>query len=276
MTLIDYTFYLTTLSIIRFIGGIVFLDFYFKYKDRKFILITLAFALLAVSPAIQIFLPDTATMLLENSNQNIFSELLFILSEVMVTLCIFILIFILISYIRYVKKTVLVMGSSIIFLLPFILFPFIKFKGDFYFSQIIDLLLIVIAGIIIIINLKQFRVIAANVPIFFLVNIVVIFTNLSLGIIELRDVELEMITRIALSFITPFTFIHLEYNLLGNQKDKLKDNYSHNLSNILQIVSGRIYVISNAKNNEESENELNKLQSDVEDISDLINKIRKI
>lgn len=276
MTITDYSFYLAIHAFIRFIGGIVFLDFYFKYRYKRFLLLTFAFVLFTLNPAIQFNLPSLDELILEEANLQLTSKFIFIFSEILMTISVFLFGIVIMNYVKRIKTNIVIGGTSIIIFIPIALFPFISFEECFYLTQIQDLLIIFLILYCIIKNNKQYKKIANNVPIFFLITIIVVLLNLIITLFYLALEDLELLSRIGLTFLVPFVFIHLEYNLLGNQKAILKDNYSHNLSQILQISSGRFYLMLNAENEEEINKEIKNLQTDFEEISFLINKIRKI
>ena len=57
-------------------------------------------------------------------------------------------------------------------------------------------------------------------------------------------VIIEFVTKLLISFLLPILFVNFEYNLIGLQKYKLKDNYSHSMSQLLQVIIGENYHIS--------------------------------
>jgi hypothetical protein len=80
---------------------------------------------------------------------------------------------------------------------------------------------------------------------------------------------------IAHIFLILFT-VHLEYLSINKKKDDLKDKYSHNLGNILQVLFGIEYFIKNNVNINEIEDSMGLFKNKLEEASKLIKEIRKL
>lgn len=72
-------------------------------------------------------------------------------------------------------------------------------------------------------------------------------------------------------------FIHLEYNISNERKNQLKDKYSHNLGNIMQVIYSSSDIVKRIANLEKPEREkLDLLERKCKEASNLINEIRDI
>jgi signal transduction histidine kinase len=72
-------------------------------------------------------------------------------------------------------------------------------------------------------------------------------------------------------------FIHLEYSINLRQKNQLKDNYSHDLGNIIQIINGAIFILESQSNlNEKNKANLEIVQKNSNKASELIKMIRNL
>jgi hypothetical protein len=81
----------------------------------------------------------------------------------------------------------------------------------------------------------------------------------------------------AISFVVPFVFVNLEYNLVGTQKFHLKDKFSHNLAQLLQIISGEHYLITTkVTDREELQESIENIDSSLKEIEALITLIRDL
>ena len=270
-----YSFILLILGFIRFMGGLIFLEFYIKYKTNRFLLLTLAFTLFALNPLIQIFLPSIDEMV-SVDDPFIYDKIIFIFSELLLAVAVLLFVGIILLYSRRFNTKYLFYGSILIVVIVTLLYPFLSFIELFYLIQIIDLLLIISVVPTVIYYRENLMRIAENIPFFVTLNIVIIVINLLTTFVDVLSF-IEILTRIGYTFVTPFTLLHLEYHLVALEKYELKDKYSHNLAQLLQLSSGRIYMMcKNREIDSVVEQGLNDLQDDLDQINDLIVKIRKI
>jgi signal transduction histidine kinase len=265
-----YVYYLVLLSIIRFLGVIIFFDFYRKERRIRFIAQTGAFLFLAMSPLIEFFILDLSDIELYN--------FIFLISEIFSILGIFILALIFFDYVSdYDKKIELAIGTLIstgLILLYFVV-PF-----DFLYLIIQFILLVIIASVFVhaIYNRTRFLTLTSNSIYFFIVIAILIVFNLLLSI-DPFILELEILlslSTISLSAFGIFIFVHLEYTLLLTQKNLLKDNYSHKLAQILQAIMGRVELAKRDVDSMDVESHLNEAMDDCTKGSNLLYKIREL
>ena len=71
--------------------------------------------------------------------------------------------------------------------------------------------------------------------------------------------------------------IHLEYNISIERQNQLKDKYSHNLGNIMQVIYSSADLFKRiAKIENDDEDKLNLIETKCKEAANLINEIRKI
>ena len=79
------------------------------------------------------------------------------------------------------------------------------------------------------------------------------------------------------SILVVFVIIHFEQGITNNYKASLKDTYSHEIGNIMQIIVGTVALL---KYNEESASErqknIEKITEKCEETSQIIKNIRKL
>jgi hypothetical protein len=270
-----------SLAFIRIIGGIAFLDFYFQNKNNRFLQLTIGFFLFAVSPAVQSFFPVLEEIIADPMLISEEMKFIFILGEVIMSIGIYILVTIFISYSTTISNKSKILGLTPVIILPIILYPILLFEITFYLTQAIVLVLILGVAVFIFKHREEIQQIAKNSSIFFLGTIVVAVTNIILVLPIFGSIEffvtLELLTRIGVSLMVPLIFVHFEYNLLSVEKSTLKDQYSHDLAQFVQTANARVYLISNNdKIDEKTKETLKDIESDHMKIGELIKRIREI
>ena len=263
-----HDFYLISLILLRLIGTVVFIDFYLRQRYLRFLFLILASLLLTISPLVDIILPQDSLMY----------KPVLILSEVVVLIAIFFYVSIFFNYIKqYSKKNHLII-LTIITILPVISYLLVDFEPTFILIQIE-------AGIIIssifpfaIINRKKLIVMSSNSLYFFIISGLLVLTNLFLSIINfIIDVKFAMdLTTIMITFFVFLVFIHLEYNLIAVHKFIMKDNYSHNMTQYLQLLVGRLHLASHTNDQEKVIELIDQMMEDCDEMKNLIYQIRRI
>ncbi|MFW9997071.1 MAG: hypothetical protein ACFFD4_33820, partial [Candidatus Odinarchaeota archaeon] len=250
-------------------------------REKRFLLLTAGFILFAASPAVQMFTPTLDELSSEPDLFPLEVKLFFIAGEICMIAGIYLLAVIFISYTSPIIRQYAWTGLIITIIIPIILYPFLDFELTFYLTQIIMLIIIMGLVLYIIYSRKPLQDIAKNVPLFFTITIVTGIMNiiLTLPLFDYSELimTLELVTRIGVSFLVPFVYVHLEYNLVAVEKDTLKDRYSHDLAQLVQVASARLHLMSkNDEISEEVKTTLEKVQSDHMKIGELIKLIRKI
>jgi hypothetical protein len=94
---------------------------------------------------------------------------------------------------------------------------------------------------------------------------------------EIFSVMIDYTFAIIVAIIIIILTIHLEYNIMHEEKNKLIDKYSHDLGNIMQTIYSTCQLMNRKEKNDERLDELEKLQSEkLKEASKLIKEIRKL
>lgn len=70
--------------------------------------------------------------------------------------------------------------------------------------------------------------------------------------------------------------IHLEHNIANQEKFQLKDTYSHNLGNIIQVIFSASLLSEMDKTAEGESEKLQLIQKKCNEASEIIKEIRKL
>lgn len=261
---------LITLAIVRFLSAAVFYDFYLRsHKKKRLLLLTLGFLVLGVSPmAWYVSLLVTAQPM---------TDLLFVLSGVFASVGTLFVLTNLISYFYQVNLNYFLLGTSLLVLVPlfFLLLGFLELSQIFTISSQY-LCIFAVAGLYLL-HHRFVRDVGGNVIYLFYVLILVASVQLIGFFQEGILTEYLRILTIILSFVIVLIFFSLENSLLQHEKNLLKDKYSHNLSNLLQIVIGVIQVTEqSAKLTKDEKKHLQLALDKLGDAGDVINLIREV
>ena len=144
----------------------------------------------------------------------------------------------------------------------------------FYLVQAMMFVIVLSLIPLIIKKWEVFKRIANSAPVFIIITILVALSN---NVFTFFDndiiVLLELLTRLGISFILPFVFVNLEYNIVAIQKFQLKDTYSHDLGQLLQKVSAITYLIESGQ---ELETNFEEINQSMENIGELLELIREL
>ncbi|MFX1567979.1 MAG: hypothetical protein ACFFCV_06400 [Promethearchaeota archaeon] len=272
------------LIIIRIIGLGVSFEFYYDIKKNKFILFIISWILWILSTLlalISIFWED------QTINQ------LFLILNVLFT-SLGVIFYIWGIYVYFISINPRLM---LIFL---ILFTIIAFILHFTINSLTAILFMVIGFNIVLIStyiipplkITQFKNYLGksirwyySVLVFLLPYIIIsIYTSLlgySYGLYESNNIIMILLYYIPINFISIILIIlliHLEYGISTSEVYDLKDKYSHDLGNILQVISTASEISNNKENFQKEilEEMKDLLQHKVKEASNLIKEIRDL
>ena len=276
----DSTYFslLAILAFFRFLGGILFLDFYFRYKEKRFLVITSAFVLFSLTPAIQFFLPTYDSLLSVISADQASFELIYVLSEIMTSIAVLGFVLVTMSYVIVVNHKQALLLAIAFVLIPMFIFFLDFFALAFLATQVINFLIITSLIPLVFKKWNSFQKFTQYTPIFILVALIISILNLFFTFFD-SDMMIwfEIVTRMAITFIVPFVLINLEYNLIAAQKFQLKDKYSHDLAQVLQIITAEHYLISAGVSDKiDLQENIKKIDSSLDEIVALITLIREL
>jgi hypothetical protein len=264
------------------IGLGVSLDLFFSIRKKRFIAIVAGWGIWVIAS----FLPIIHDYFIQN-------RLLLVLNATLSgegLLLIFLGIF---SYF-YLLKGKLVFSISIIYLIIPITLDFcLGEEIALFVSVLLHLLTYVIIFFgVIRTNEEMQQVFSKGVKFFYLTVGTVLLTivtiialnitveDYSFGLynsVNNRAVIINYSLAIFLTVIILILFIYIERGIIADDKFQLKDKYSHNLGNLLQILLSAISLteLDQLSTNEKTEN-MALIQSKIKEASDLLNEIRQL
>ncbi len=259
---------LIILFFIRVIGLGISIDFLNDTKAEKFKFITLGWVFLALGALPPIF---------SNLVENIYlKEILLVLNAFLVTLGAFFLLWGFLKYFMMVSFKKMI-SLIIIFIISTVLFFLITdYTVAITFCALcINLTLIITFGIppikkkgfkkYIGRSIIWFYASALMLSLFFLVSIIINLQGYGYGLYNADEPVLIMfnyVPPIVANICLIILLVHLEYTLSFRKQLELKDNYSHDLGNILQVISSAFELIEMKGRSESETSELGELLKD--------------
>ncbi len=273
-----------TLFIIRIIGLSVSIEFYFDIKKKKFILFIISWILFIIATLL-------ALISLLWSDQTII-QILLILNVLFTSLGIIFYLWGINVYFISINPRLMLIFIVLFTIIAFILFITINSLIAIFFMVIGFNIMLISTYIIPPLKIKQFKNYMGksirwyySVLIFLLPFIIIsIYTNLlgySYGLYESDDTIMILLYYIPINFISIILIIlliQLEYGISTSEVHNLKDKYSHDLGNILQVIYTAT-EISNDKENFQKEtlkDMKDLVQDKVKEASNLIKEIRDL
>ncbi len=272
------------LIVIRLIGVIVSVDFYYDSKSKTYIYFGIGWSLWSISL--------TFLLLSDATSNSTLGDLFILMNYIIGPIAMLFILTGLSSY--YLKIYPLKIEAFLIFLIviPLIFFFVIGLNFVYIFSRVFTISSYLIFYLLPIIKLKSFKEkIGKSIRWYYLscfsiiyyipMSILLSINGESYGLYQNEDPNTIILayTPIILTTILLIAFmIHLEYNISYEQKKDLKDIYSHNLGNILQAIESAHFLTSSS-NNVDKENLLeaeNIIKKKFKEASDTLNEIRKL
>ena len=253
---------------VRIIGLGISIDFLNYAKTDKFKFFTLGWLFLVLG---------TLPPFFSNIVENIYlKEFLLVLNAFLATLGTLFLLWGFLKYFMTIsfKKMVLLI---IIFIISTVLFFLITdYTVAITFCAVFINLILISLFVIPPIKKKSFKkfmgrsiiwyyVSVLMLSLFFPVSIIINFQGYGYGLYNVDDPVLIMfnyIPIIATSILFIILLVHLEYTTSSRKQLELKDNYSHDLGNILQVISSAFELIEMKGRSESETSELGELLKD--------------
>lgn len=278
-------FSLIIMLIIRTIGLGISFEYYYDLKRNFYF-----YFIFGWSAAI---LGNISSLFLNSINNPIILEINLVLNAMFISLSFFILMMGLFSYFLRVNSRYFILICMSIIAIALLLFIFNDYETSITFSVLIMNLSILISFILPLFKLKQFKKIIGKsirwyyigflfllgyIPIslfistqdygyglYFTDDIVFIILNYTIGIIN--------------NLLLIILLIHLEYTISYRQQYKLKDKYSHNLGNIMQVIYSSLdlfkMTLQSEKENVDKHN-LDLIEKKCKEASKIIKEIRNL
>ncbi|MFX0021025.1 MAG: hypothetical protein ACFE9S_01770 [Candidatus Hermodarchaeota archaeon] len=276
-------YFLIFLIIFRFLGFLISFEFFYDTKDNKFIF----FMFCWVSWIIAALFP----ILSDLTEINNIKELLLILNPLFASIGGFFYIWGIIKFIINIQFKFMMIVLISIIVIPTFLYFVISYTLSSLVLNIILSFLIISASILIPIkkkNLKKYigksirwvYLLIVTYVIYLILSIYIYTYGEGFGVYNAENILLILINYIPAIAITIIMFVllvHFQFSLSTREKNELKDKYSHNFGNILQVIySASDLIMEISKLELQEKNKLDLIIKKCEEASELIKEIKKI
>ena len=253
--------------IIRTIGLAISIDYYYSTKKIIYVYFSIGWFFLIVAALCPI--------ISEFSYDVVLSELFLVMNGTSASLAIaFIAMGTLLTFVKIPFKAFFSLIIALI-IIPIIFLTIGYFKTALNFAIISINFLYIIAFVLPIFRVKKFKehigksivwyhAVTISFFCYIPVSTFIIIQGYSYGLYNINNpllVILNYIFPLATTVILIVFLVHLEYGISNNQKFQLKDKYSHEIGNILQIIQSSTDIISQKKY---------KMNVDLEEVVDLV------
>ncbi|MBN1215561.1 MAG: hypothetical protein JXA99_08955 [Candidatus Lokiarchaeota archaeon] len=277
-------FSIIILIIIRLIGVIVSIEFYYESKSKTYVYFFFGWNSWVISLVFYIFIgielsPDLVDFFLLINYISGPIAMLFILTG-------------LASYYLEIKHY-MVLGTLLSLLLfPLIIFFTLGLNFVYYINRILTFSSYLNFFLLPIFKFKDFKKkIGKSIRWYFLscisiiyyipLSIILSIIDESYGLYSSEKIDIIILSYIPIILTTILLIafmIHVEYNISFGQKRDLKDMYSHDLGNILQIIESSYHLIKeNEKLDDEKKIEIrNIIEKNFKNAGDLLKEIRDL
>jgi hypothetical protein len=265
-----YHFMVGSLILLRLLGSVIFIDFYRKRRGRRFLVLALATLCYAMSPTIDLFI--------QAIKETDLYYFLYFASELFTPLAFMLFIFVFFRYTRAdISNQWWILGFTSILVIG-LLYPLVQFEIGLAFITLLNIVLVLITIEHILRNWNLLTQLAENSAYFFFVSAIIVFLNLLVGLINPTPETqfLQYAGNMIMSIFVVFIFVHLEYNRLSIQKYLMKDNYSHSVAQILQVLIGRLEAVLTNKDDSEAKELIEEAIEDCLKVGDQLTTIRRI
>jgi hypothetical protein len=265
------------------VGAIVAFDMYSKTKDIRHFLQLSGWVLLFISAFLPLFITITEDLFVAN--------FFLVANLVFLNLGLYLLITGLSIYFTSYNRNLLLLVIGIILFVPFVLFFLLDFSIAITTSVIFQFVIIIIFLYVFYSNRREIREFLKYsyglivVLMVFLVGYIVILAFLRLngydyGLYLSSDIYAIMANYGGIASVTLLgiiVFLHLEQGIYHKQSNILKDDYSHKIGNILQIIMGAGSLIGDdSLSKEETADKTNLILKKANEAGELIKQIRKM
>ncbi|MFX1571475.1 MAG: hypothetical protein ACFFB0_01900 [Promethearchaeota archaeon] len=268
---------------VRAIGLGVSIDFFYDSKDHKFLYFILCWCFWIVANIFPIIVDLTEI--------NILMEFYLVLNILFAVLGFVFYIWGFFKYYLKVPFRFMVFLTIITITIPLLLYIIIDYISAILFSMFLLNILLLGGYIIPLVKKKDFIkymgkslrwyfAIILTFIIYFPVSAISISLGYSYGLYNAENtliIILYYVPTISSTFLLIILLVHLEYTISSREKFGLKDKYSHNLGNIMQVIySASDIVKRTTKIENEEEEKLDLIERKCKEASKLIKEIRKL
>ncbi|MFX1313011.1 MAG: hypothetical protein ACFFHD_10400 [Promethearchaeota archaeon] len=276
-------FSLIVLMCLRAIGLAVSIDFYKDSRDQKFLFFILSWSFWIIA--------NSTPITIELIDLNWVKELHHVLN---VTCDLLGCIFYIWGFYQYFMRVPFKLMSLIIIIsivFPFLMYIFMGYSMAITISSISIYFVLITAYILPSFKIVRFKeymgksakwyyIILFILFLYFPISAITFLSGYKHGLYTTDDPFLIMMYYVPAIIITGLLnllLVHLEFTISSREKFELKDKYSHDLGNIMQVLYSSLDLIELRKKiNTEGQNELRLIRQKCEEASELINNIRKL
>ncbi|MFX1364597.1 MAG: hypothetical protein ACFFCE_12250 [Promethearchaeota archaeon] len=268
---------------LRSIGLGTSLNFYYDLRKKRYLYLIVGW-MLAISG-------NVLPLILDFMSNTFLLELILVLNALLVSLCGILIMIGIFSYFLEIKSLYIILSCIAIIFTVMLLFIFLDYNISISFSVIVLNSVIIIFFIIPLFKLNIVREIMRSSIRWYFVGFVILFGFLPISIYianqgyayglyytnDILVIILNYIIAIVNQFLIIVLLIHLEYTISNSQQNQLKDKYSHNLGNIMQVIysSADLFKRIIKEENIDKDN-LNLIERKCKEASKLINEIRNL
>lgn len=267
---------------LRVFGLIISTEFLRDQKESKFKIIIIGW--------FSWILAGSSALLLGFSENQLFSDIFLLINSIASSIAVLFVMNGLFSYFRELPEKILVILSIMFLSIPLIAFLLGFNTIAVNLSFMFLFLIVVVYSIVPLKDRKGFKdtisiksyywyvIVLLTFYFYFISYVIFVFQGYSFGFYS-EDFSIPMFINYFLGVITTITIIiysiHIEYDISKIQKYKLSDKYSHDLGNLIQVISSAAILtnVDEDLNKEKAEN-LDLIQKKCEEVAKLIKDIR--
>lgn len=268
---------------VRVIGLGVSIDFLYETKNKKFICFILSWSFWILAPIFPIFSSIVGSTNLQ--------ELFLVLNVLFSLLATIFYIWGFFKYFMSVPSKIMISLITLLAVTIFFLYFIIDYAISIQFSTFMILIVSVSLYVIPPLKKKNFKVyvgksirwyfvVISALFIYFPVSFIISFQGYSYGLYDAENsflIILNYVPTISTTILSIILLVHLEYTISSRESFDLKDKFSHNLGNIMQVINSSSDLINISANlNEQETTNLKLIQAKCKEASKLIKHIRKL
>ena len=276
---------LILLTLIRLLGLISSIDFMINTKKNRFILLIIGWLCWIIAG----FLPITVDLVVDQS----IKEILMFINTVEFSLGVFFIFASMTSYFYELPKKFILISCLVIIILPIFTSILINF---FVAMSLVIILGFGSFGVMVLFlrankenlqnlvgkSIKWFYVGFLSFIVYLIISLILLLSvnDYSFGLFNSSNDFAVMINyslAVYLTVLVVIIFIHFERSIVNDEMQSIKDNYSHDLGNILQTIVAALGLIEfNETLNPIEQNHINMIKEKTENASKLIKEIRNL
>jgi hypothetical protein len=267
----------------RIFGLIISIEFLRDLKESKFKILVFGWFIW--------ILAGCSALLSDVFENQLLTDIFLLINGITVSIALLFVMMGLFSYFRELSGKILALLCIIFISIPLFAFLLGFYSIAFNLSSVFLFLIVVVYGIIPLkerntfknkISMKSYYwylIVLLIIYFYFLSYVIFVFQGYSFGFYS-DEFSIPMFVNYFLGNASTIALIiysiHLEYDISKIQKNKLIDKYSHDLGNIIQVISSAATLthVNEDLNKEKAEN-LDLIQKKCEEAAELIKDIRK-